>query len=237
MLTRNLITICVLGALTFALVGCDPEKAADDQAKAQAAANSIKGTIFIDELEPSGDPIKMAPDAGDEVAVMETDAGRIVLMFHPEVAPDHVVYFKKLISEGFYDGTRFHRVIPMFMIQGGDPKSKSMDLANYWGTGDNVVDGRKVQLAAELSDVKHVRGVLSMARGNELDTASSQFFIMHERLESLDNRYTAFGRVVEGLDVVDKIVKSPTKDPGSGAVFPSRAYTIQKITIETWPLE
>lgn len=237
MLTRRLITICVLGALTFALSGCDPEKAAGNQKAAQAAANSMQGTILIDDLEPSGDPIKMAPDAGDEVAVMETDAGRIVLMFHPEVAPDHVAYFKNLISEGFYDGTRFHRVIPTRFIQGGDPKSKSMDLANYWGTGDNVVDGRIVRLAAELSDVKHVRGVLSMARGYELDTASSQFFIMHERLESLDNKYTAFGRVVEGLDVVDKIVKSPTKDPDSGIVFPSRVYTIEKVTIETWPLE
>jgi len=131
---------------------------------------------------------------------MHTNLGDIVLKFHPHKAPKHVENFKKLAREGFYDGTKFHRVIPGFMIQGGDPNSKSDDRSRH-GTG-----GPGYQVNAEFNNTKHVRGILSAARSNDPNSAGSQFFIMVATSPHLDNQYTAYGEVVEGMDVVDKIV-------------------------------
>ncbi|MCH8979541.1 MAG: peptidylprolyl isomerase [Armatimonadetes bacterium] len=184
-------------------------------------------------------PIKLAPEDGDEVAIIDTELGRIVVMFHPERAPNHVENFKTLARKGFYDGTRFHRVIPRFMIQGGDPDSKDMNKSNSWGTGGNLdANGREINIDAEFSEIKHVSGILSMARSPAgYDTASSQFFIMHGTSTGLDGQYSVFGRVVEGMDVVDEIVDvSVLKDPGNGIVFPKFAVVIDKITVVTWPI-
>ena len=164
-----------------------------------------------------------APKDGDEVAVMETGRGNIVLMFFPDVSPKHVENFKSLAKEGFYDGTRFHRCIEGFMIQGGDPNSK--DLKNFArgtsapvGTG-GVIDeeGNRVTVDAEFNNkLLHKRGVLSMARSSDPNSASSQFFIMHRDASSLDGQYSSFGKVVEGMDVVDMIVKTGDRlDNGS----------------------
>ncbi len=136
----------------------------------------------------------------NEVAVLETAKGTIVLEFFPEVAPKHVENFKKLAREKFYDGTTFHRVIPKFMIQGGDPNTKDDDPTND-GRG-----GPGYTIKAEFNSKPHVRGTFSMARSSDPDSAGSQFFICVARTPWLDGKYTVFGRAIEGMDVVDKIV-------------------------------
>jgi len=135
-----------------------------------------------------------------EVAVIETTHGTIKLEFFEDKAPGHVKNFKDLANKNFYDGTTFHRVIPGFMIQGGDPNSKSDDRSQH-GTG-----GPGHTIDAEFNDVKHERGVLSMARSQDPNSAGSQFFICVKDAFFLDGQYTAFGKVIEGLDVADKIV-------------------------------
>jgi len=132
--------------------------------------------------------------------VIETKFGNIQLILFPKVAPNHVEKFLKLAKSGFYDGTIFHRVIPGFMIQGGDPNSKDTDRSNH-GTG-----GPGYSIDAEFNDKPHVRGTLSMARSRDPDSAGSQFFIVVKKSSFLDNNYTVFGEVVSGMDVVDKIV-------------------------------
>lgn len=126
--------------------------------------------------------------------------GDIVLKFYPDVAPNHVRNFIKLAQEKFYDGTTFHRVIPGFMVQGGDPNSKNPDRATHGMGGP----GHKVK--AEFSSKPHKRGVLSMARSNDPDSAGSQFFVCVADANFLDWQYTAFGEVVSGMDVADKVV-------------------------------
>ncbi|MBS1712916.1 MAG: peptidylprolyl isomerase [Armatimonadetes bacterium] len=179
----------------------------------------------------TGAPGAPMPVKGEEVAVLTTDKGTVVLKFYPNVAPEHVKSFKKLVSEKFYDGTRFHRCIAGFMVQGGDPNSKDMAKSSVWGTG-----GPGFHLKAEFNDVKHTRGVLSMARSSDPDSAGSQFFIMVKEAPSLDHKYTAFGIVVEGMPAVDEIVK--TGDAGNnGKVEPEDAVKIVKAEIKTWPIE
>lgn len=126
--------------------------------------------------------------------------GDIVLKLYPDVAPNHVKNFTRLAQEKFYDGTTFHRVIPGFMIQGGDPNSKSPDRSTH-GMG-----GPEHRVKAEFSSKPHKRGVLSMARSNDPDSAGSQFFICVADSHFLDWKYTAFGEVVSGMEVADKIV-------------------------------
>ena len=140
---------------------------------------------------------------GKEVAVIETVHGTIKLEFFEDKAPGHVKNFKDLANKNFYDGTTFHRVIPDFMIQGGDPNSKSDDRSSH-GTG-----GPGHSVDAEFNDVKHERGILSMARSQEPNSAGSQFFICMKDSFFLDGQYTAFGKVIEGMDVADKIVNEP----------------------------
>ena len=138
-----------------------------------------------------------------EVAVIETTHGTIKIEFFEDKAPGHVKNFKDLASKNFYDGTTFHRVIPGFMIQGGDPNSKSDNRSSH-GTG-----GTGYSIDAEFNDVKHERGVLSMARSQEPNSAGSQFYICVKDSFFLDGQYTAFGKVIEGMDVADKIVNEP----------------------------
>lgn len=126
--------------------------------------------------------------------------GDIVLKFFSDVAPGHVTNFIKLSKEGFYDGTTFHRVIPGFMIQGGDPNSKNPDRSSH-GMG-----GPGYKVKAEFNSTPHKRGIVSMARSNDPDSAGSQFFICVADANFLDWQYTVFGEVVSGMDVADKIV-------------------------------
>ena len=142
----------------------------------------------------------------DTKAVIETKFGKIELKFFPEVAPNHVNNFIELAKKGFYDGTTFHRVIPGFMIQGGDPNSKNPDKSMH-GMG-----GPGYTVKAEFNDKAHKRGILSMARAASPDSAGSQFFICVADAPFLNKQYTVFGEVVSGMDVVDKIVNQP-RDP------------------------
>ena len=133
-------------------------------------------------------------------AIIETKFGNIELKFFPDVAPNHVNNFIELAKKGFYDGTTFHRVIPGFMIQGGDPNSKDPDKSKH-GMG-----GPGYTVKAEFNDKPHKRGTLSMARAQDPDSAGSQFFICVADSAFLNKQYTAFGEVTSGLDVADKIV-------------------------------
>lgn len=140
-----------------------------------------------------------------EVAVIETTEGTMTIELWPDVAPKTVENFKALAEKGFYDGTCFHRVIKDFMIQGGDPLTKDPSQEHAWGTGG---PGHKIK--AEFNDRHHDRGVISMARSQHPDSAGSQFFICHGNPRFLDRQYTAFGKLVKGDDVLEKIATTPT---------------------------
>ena len=131
------------------------------------------------------------------------DGGVITIELDPVNAPISSANFEKLVKEGFYDGLTFHRVIPGFMIQGGCPKGDGTGSAKEWIKGEFANNGYK-------NDLKHTRGVISMARSMDKDSASSQFFIMHQDAPHLDGDYAAFGKVVDGMDVVDRIAATPT---------------------------
>lgn len=139
-------------------------------------------------------------------AIIETKFGNITLKFFPDVAPGHVKNFIDLAKKGFYDGTTFHRVIPGFMIQGGDPNSKNPDKRTH-GQG-----GPGYTIKAEFNDRPHKRGTLSMARAQNPDSAGSQFFICVKDAPFLNHQYTVFGEVESGMEVVDQIVSQP-RDP------------------------
>ncbi len=150
------------------------------------------------------------PDYANTLAILQTDMGDITLKFHYDVAPHHVENFVNLAEKGFYDGTLFHRVIPGFMIQGGDPLTKKPeDPRRPYGTGGNVVDGKEVRVKAEFNETPHKRGVVSMARAGDPNSASSQFFIVVKDSNFLDRQYSAFGEVVSGMEVADKIAAVP----------------------------
>jgi peptidyl-prolyl cis-trans isomerase B (cyclophilin B) len=140
-----------------------------------------------------------------EVAVIKTTEGEMVIEFWPDAAPKTVENFKTLAKKGFYDGTCFHRVIKGFMIQGGDPLTKDPAKESSWGTGD---PGYKIK--AEFNSHGHDRGVISMARSNDPDSAGSQFFICHGTPHFLDGKYTTFGKLIKGDDVLEKIATTPT---------------------------
>ena len=138
-------------------------------------------------------------------AVIETRLGEIEIEFMPDKAPGHVKNFTDLARKGFYNGTTFHRVIPGFMIQGGDPNTKDRNASrDRHGTG-----GPGYTIKAEFNDVPHKRGIVSMARAQDPHSAGSQFFIVVKDSGFLDRQYTAFGRVVRGIEVADKIVNEP----------------------------
>jgi peptidyl-prolyl cis-trans isomerase B (cyclophilin B) len=141
----------------------------------------------------------------NEVAVIKTVAGEMVIEFWPDVAPKTVENFKTLAKKGFYDGTAFHRIIKGFMVQGGDPLTKDETQQNRWGTGD---PGYKIK--AEFNERSHKRGVISMARSQDPDSAGSQFFICHGDPSFLDRQYTAFGKLIKGDDVLEKLATCET---------------------------
>ena len=153
----------------------------------------------------------MNEDNSSEVAVIKTAHGEIVLEFWSDVAPKTVENFKKLAREGFYDGTAFHRIVKGFMVQGGDPLTKSADDEHAWGTG-----GPGYKVKAEFNDRSHVRGVISMARSQNPDSAGSQFFICLAEAKFLDRQYTAFGKVIQGDDVLGKLGDTMTTHSGGG---------------------
>lgn len=168
---------------------------------------------------------KDAKPAAKEVAVLKfKDFGDITVEFFPEVAPETVKNFTKLAGQKFYDGTQSHRLIPGFMIQLGDPLTKDPSKEAFWGTGD---PGYKIK--AEFNDRPHDKGVLSMARSGHPDSAGSQFFICFKRVAHLDRQYTVFGKVLKGLDVLDKLEAVPVG--GSQGSKPQRPVVLESVKI------
>jgi cyclophilin family peptidyl-prolyl cis-trans isomerase len=176
------------------------------------------------------------PKKGEEVGVIDTKFGHIVIRFYNDKAPKTVANFEKLAKSGFYDGTKFHRIIPTFMIQGGDPNSKDSDPSNDGGGGPGYT------IEDEFSALSHVRGIISMANTGQPHSAGCQFFICVADHPDLDTKYTIFGRVVHegtekpgedpaGLKVADTIVSQKTN--GDKAVDP----VPMKISVQTWPLK
>jgi peptidyl-prolyl cis-trans isomerase B (cyclophilin B) len=190
---------------------------ADSNAAAPPAASA-------NEIE---EPTFSKPKDGEEVAVIETKFGKIVLKFRPDKAPKHVENFKKLARNGFYNETIFHRVIPGFMIQGGDPNTKDKKRIEKYGQG-----GPGYSVAAEFNNLNHKRGVLSMARSQDPNSAGSQFYICVGDSAFLNREYTAFGEAVEGMDVADQIVNSPR----NSSDLPDERIEM-KVKLVKWPVK
>ena len=159
------------------------------------------------------------------VVITMENGKQIKLELYPEIAPITVANFEKLVKENFYNGLTFHRIIPGFMIQGGCPKGDGTGGPGYGIKGEFAANGVK-------NDLKHIRGVISMARAQDPNSAGSQFFIMHRDAPHLDGQYAAFGKVVEGMDVVDEIANTPTINSFFKRDFPRTPQVIRSITIE-----
>ncbi len=178
---KKILSLIVAVVFITAQAGCDRDKTAGNDAP--SGTKNTRGN-------------KMASTA--PTATIETDFGNIVIEFYNEDAPNTVDNFIKLAKKGYYDGVTFHRIVPGFVIQGGDPQGNGMGGPGY-------------TIAAEFNSRKHLRGTVSMARkGNDINSAGSQFYICLGTLPNLDNQYTVFGQVIEGMDAVDKIAAVPT---------------------------
>jgi peptidyl-prolyl cis-trans isomerase B (cyclophilin B) len=224
------VLVVVLAGVAGTLAGSgvfSSKATAADQAAAPAGTGALT-TAAESESSPATQPQenpmakqysaepKMTIDPNKSyTATVETTLGPIKIELYPKIAPHHVNSFVFLAKEGFYDGVIFHRVIPGFMIQGGDPT----------GTG---MGGPGYQLKAEFNSTKHTRGVLSAARSASPDSAGSQFFLMHDVAPHLDGQYTAYGKITDGIEVVDKIAALPTGAQNR----PTNPPSIKKITIE-----
>lgn len=166
-------------------------------------------------------------NASNEVAVIKTSEGDMVVQFWNDAAPNTIENFKKLARSGFYDGTIFHRVVKGFMIQGGDPNSKDPAKENKYGEG-----GPGYKIKAEFNDHSHERGVISMAREPNPDSAGSQFFICLASVTRLDHQYTTFGKLSKGNDVLDKIGETPVTRNSAGEMSkPTKRIVIEGIKI------
>ena len=163
----------------------------------------------------------------NEVAIIKTSEGEMVVQFWTDAAPNTIENFKKLARQGFYDGTIFHRIVKDFMIQGGDPNSKDPAKENSYGQG-----GPGYNVKAEFNDHSHDRGVISMARGPDPDSAGSQFFICLGSVHRLDHQYTSFGKLIKGQDVLGKIGDTPvTRNSMGEPSKPTKRVVIESIKI------
>ncbi len=213
----------------MACLACSPSSTGNTTATTDTTVSATTSSSAV----PPAQPAATAPattaaeenrpmsDFTDKVAELHTTAGEIDVRFFPDVAPNHVKNFIDLAQKAFYNGTKFHRVIPGFMIQGGDPNTKGLDTSN-WGTG-----GSGKNVAAEFSPISHKRGIVSMARSSDPNSASSQFFIVVKDSPFLDRQYTVFGQVTKGMDVADKIVNA-ARDANDR---PNNPTTIEKVVI------
>src|SRR5881227_631784 len=166
-------------------------------------------------------------NSSNEVAVIKTSEGDMVVQFWTDAAPNTIENFKKLARKGFYDGTIFHRIVKEFMIQGGDPNSKDPAKEDSYGEG-----GPDYNIKAEFNNHSHERGVISMARGPDPDSAGSQFFICLAALPRLDGKYTTFGKLIKGDDVLEKIGNTPVTKNSMGEMSkPTKRVVIEKIDI------
>lgn len=203
--------ICLVAGLIL-LAGCTKpqQKTTDFDGEAEEGASVKKG---------------VTPQADAQVAVMETDYGRIVIELYPNVAPKMVERFKKLVSEGFYNGTTIHRIDPQLgIIQGGDPNSKDDDPRN-----DGAGSSPYPNVPAEFSDIPYERGTVGAARTTDVNSANCQFYITLKRQPDFDQRYTVFGRVIEGIGNADIISNAPVT-PGTD--HPSDRIIVKSITLQ-----
>ena len=218
----------IYALLAVAVASCTPASTANNETTAATETNTTSSATATEATVPPATTSSAAAEENkpmsqyeNKVAEIHTSSGEIDVRFFPDVAPNHVKNFIDLAEKGFYNGTKFHRVIPGFMIQGGDPNTISGSPAT-WGTG-----GSGKNIDAEFNSVKHKRGILSMARSNSPNSASSQFFIMVADAPSLDGAYSVFGQVTKGMDVADKIVNAPTGQQDR----PNNPTSIDKIVI------
>ena len=184
-------------------------------------------TLMVGLALAQGADAKAGGSDTNEVAVIKTTDGDMVIQFWPDVAPKTVENFKTLAKKGFYNGTAFHRIIKGFMIQGGDPNTKDPNKESEYGSG-----GPGYTIKAEFNDRHHQRGVISMARTPDPDSAGSQFFICDGDASSLDHKYTAFGKLIKGEDTLRKIADTPVGSSASGEPSrPTKRVEVKSIDI------
>ncbi|HVR43755.1 MAG TPA: peptidylprolyl isomerase [Thermoanaerobaculia bacterium] len=218
-MARSLAAMALALFLAVSCAGSDETPAAD--AAADTAADTAGSAADAPaEPAPAAEEEKPMSHYEGKVADIRTSMGTITIRFFPDEAPNHVRNFIDLAESGFYDGIRFHRVVPGFVIQGGDPNTKT-DNRGAWGTG-----GSGKNVSAEFNDIPHKRGILSMARSGHPDSASSQFFIVVKESPFLDGKYSVFGEVVTGMDVADQIVAA-----AKGKEQPDDPVTIESVTV------
>ena len=202
---KNIINLLFVSSFLF--TGCSETKKEDTLNKTNQSNKSEKST----------DSKTISNSSKEDYAIISTSYGDMTVQFFEGAAPKHVESFKEHVNNGFYNGTIFHRVIPGFMIQGGDPNTKGENKASY-GTGGhaakyygigNEEDSKTWNLPAEFNNIKHSRGILSMARSNDPNSGGSQFFICAATVPHLNGKYTVFGQVVEGDEIIDQIINLP----------------------------
>jgi Peptidyl-prolyl cis-trans isomerase (rotamase) - cyclophilin family len=186
-------------------------------------ATLLSAALFAAEEKKEASPMSTS----NEVAVIKTNEGEMVVQFWTDAAPNTIENFKKLARQGFYDGTIFHRIVKGFMIQGGDPNSKDPAKEDSYGQG-----GPSYKIKAEFNNHSHDRGVISMARGPDPDSAGSQFFICLAPVRRLDGQYTTFGKLIKGDDVLDKIGNTPVEGNAQGEMSkPTKRVVIESVKI------
>ena len=226
--SRKLTRRSFLGAalsLPFALAACggskegEPEVTAAQETAESLAPGTMEGGVLVS-------PLDNAYASGTHHATIEVqDFGTIKVELNADIAPITVSNFADLVESGFYDGLTFHRIIKGFMIQGGDP------MGNGTGGSDRRIKG-EFSANGVVNAIQHKRGVISMARSQSNDSASSQFFIMHQDAEHLDGQYAAFGKVTEGMDVVDAIAEGVAVEDNNGTVAPKNQPVITSIKMD-----
>lgn len=195
---HHVVAMLMIFAMAALLAGCGVKQPTVKRPKPRPTPQVKKAP----EKKPAPTANTTTPETPvKQYVVIETTKGRIVFELYPNVAPKTVANFVKLASESFYNGTKFHRVVPGFVVQGGDPNSKNSD------PNDDGMGGPGYTVAAEFSKLKHVKGTVAMARSQAINSAGSQFYICLAPQPSLDGQYTVFGQVTAGQDVVDKIQK------------------------------
>src|SRR5437773_7249194 len=186
-------------------------------------ASALVATTVAEERKEE----KTSVNTSNEVAVIKTSEGEMVVQFWTNAAPNTIENFKKLARQGFYDGTIFHRIIKGFMIQGGDPNSKDPAKEDSYGQG-----GPDYKIKAEFNDHPHDPGVISMARSADPDSAGSQFFICLAPIHRLDHQYTTFGKLIKGEDVLEKIGNTPVERNAQGEMSkPTKRVAIESVKI------
>jgi peptidyl-prolyl cis-trans isomerase B (cyclophilin B) len=183
----------------------------------------LSTAVFAAEEKKESSPMSNS----NEVAVIKTNEGDMVVQFWTDAAPSTIENFKKLARQGFYDGTTFHRIVKSFMIQGGDPNSKDPAKESTYGQG-----GPGYKIKAEFNNHSHDRGAISMARGPDPDSAGSQFFICLAPVRRLDGQYTTFGKLIKGDEILEKIGDTPVTNNGMGEMSkPTKRIVIESVKI------